>query len=86
MIITLLLALSLGPADPVRSDECLSCHKVGPVSHRVEIAVPKAPPELLVAGRIECTSCHVSHDREASEPYRLRAEQTVLCTGCHKME
>ncbi len=86
MIITLLFALALGPAERVRSADCLSCHDLGPRSHRIGVEVRNAPPEMLVDGRIECTTCHVSHERDTADPFRLRAEPAQLCVTCHRME
>ena len=95
MFFLFLIALTLGPADPVRSEECISCHAVGAASHRVGfVYTPRrglrnAPPELLVDGRVECTTCHVSHDSETSARFRLRVsmdQQVELCTACHDLD
>jgi len=60
-------------------------HPVG-VSYdgaRAELKRP-APRELLVDGRVECTSCHVPHEEESAAAHRLRAESvTALCNNCH---
>ena len=95
MIVPLLLALALGPAEAIRSEECVSCHNVGRITHPVAVeyrprrGLKEAPRELLVGGRIECTTCHVSHERETSEKFRLRVpweQQMELCTACHDLE
>jgi predicted CXXCH cytochrome family protein len=42
--------------------------------------------DLLVDGKVECTSCHEGHDVEAEQRYRLRngLTQTKLCLACHE--
>lgn len=94
MILPLLLALSVGPIEAIRSEECVSCHNIGRITHPVAVeyrpgrGLKPAPRELLVNGRIECTTCHVSHDLETAERYRLRVpweQQAELCTSCHDL-
>lgn len=55
--------------------------------------------DLLVDGRVECTSCHATHEQATSTPYRLRLPDpdaqpvvpgirvvsTSLCVNCHDM-
>lgn len=54
--------------------------------------------DLLVRGRVECSSCHVTHDDETVMPFRLRTrtvaeegmfeyqrEYVALCTACHEL-
>ena len=60
-------------------------HPVGVVydSARSNLKRP-APRELLVDGRVECTSCHVTHEEASAYSRRLRAESTTaLCVSCH---
>ena len=40
---------------------------------------------LLVDGKVECTSCHVSHDDQTDQRYRLRMDENALCLTCHVM-
>lgn len=55
--------------------------------------------DLLVAGRVECSSCHVTHEEETVMPFRLRtrtvldvgtfdyrSEYIALCTSCHQLD
>ena len=42
-----------------------------------------AVASLLVDGRVECTSCHVSHETENDRRYRLRMDENALCLSCH---
>jgi predicted CXXCH cytochrome family protein len=95
MWIVFLLALTFGPADPVRSEECVSCHAVGSASHPVGFVyavrrgLRNPPPGLLVDGRVECTTCHLSHENETSNRFRLRVsmeQQVELCTACHDLD
>lgn len=73
---------------------CNSCHEdhVAYGDHPVGIAYDvtradlrkPAPRELLIDGRVECTSCHVTHEEESVVRFRLRAENaTTLCVSCH---
>jgi len=41
--------------------------------------------DLLVDGRVECSSCHVDHSVATEKPFRLRMDGTVtqLCLACH---
>ena len=60
-------------------------HPVGIVydTSRADLKQP-APRQLLVDGRVECTSCHVTHEDESAVRFRLRAENaTALCISCH---
>lgn len=44
---------------------------------------------LLVDGRIECTTCHYTHEETTGSSFRLRAPEggtyVALCTSCHDM-
>ena len=44
---------------------------------------------LLIDGRVECTTCHYTHDELTGSSFRLRvpegATMTALCTSCHDM-
>lgn len=47
--------------------------------------------DLLLEGRVECISCHIPHEEEATTTHRLRVlkSQTSvakLCLACHQME
>jgi predicted CXXCH cytochrome family protein len=42
--------------------------------------------DMLVSGRVECTSCHVPHETETGRRYRLRAEILPLCRSCHILQ
>lgn len=60
-------------------------HPVGVVydTARADLKRP-APRDLLVDGKVECTSCHVPHEEESAFPHRLRSETTTaLCNSCH---
>ncbi|GEM_PF-3145343 len=41
--------------------------------------------DMLVAGIVECTTCHVSHAVESNVRFRLRNEGffSALCLACH---
>lgn len=41
--------------------------------------------DMLVDGRVECTSCHVDHSVDTDLRYRFRtgADSTRLCRACH---
>jgi len=68
-------------ADRTSADD----HPVGIVydASRPNLKRP-APRELLVDGKVECTSCHVTHEEESAVSHRLRAENmTALCNSCH---
>lgn len=41
--------------------------------------------DMLIDGRVECTSCHVDHSVETDLRYRFRtgADSTRLCRACH---
>lgn len=43
--------------------------------------------DLLVNGRVECTSCHYDHAEATDTKYRLRNDGVFqkLCLGCHDM-
>jgi hypothetical protein len=44
---------------------------------------------LLVEGRVECMTCHYTHEETTASSFRLRipegAAQVALCTSCHDM-
>ena len=43
---------------------------------------------LLVDGRVECSSCHYTHEEYIETPFRLRMvndSYVPLCTSCHDM-
>ena len=45
--------------------------------------------DFLIDGRVECTSCHASHEQEIDSKFRLRLpgeNATALCVSCHKLE
>jgi predicted CXXCH cytochrome family protein len=42
-----------------------------------------AVASLLVDGRVECISCHASHETENDQRYRLRMDENALCLSCH---
>ena len=43
--------------------------------------------DLLVEGNVECSTCHVPHEEETKNPFRMRSRDVVkLCTACHVME
>lgn len=78
-------------------DATTGAHPVGAYTASAESAIrdPRSPSgfgwtiasDFLVDGRIECTSCHVSHDRETKNTYRLRVAENAnaLCTACHAL-
>lgn len=102
-LVVLMLALPLITSDTCLSchrSPALDTH----VSHPSGVAYPRnislkaehAPSgfggtvaeDLLVAGRVECVSCHIEHETETGSDTRdrLRGEVgnvTRLCTGCH---
>lgn len=39
--------------------------------------------DMLVNGRVECQTCHIPHDIETKNAYRLRAQILPLCSSCH---
>jgi hypothetical protein len=43
--------------------------------------------DFLVSGRIECSSCHATHQQETDNRFRLRIaggdNPTALCNACH---
>jgi nitrate/TMAO reductase-like tetraheme cytochrome c subunit len=44
--------------------------------------------DLLVGGKVECASCHIPHEEEATTLHRLRVlktdtSETKLCLACH---
>jgi predicted CXXCH cytochrome family protein len=42
--------------------------------------------DMLVDGRVECTSCHLRHEDSAEYKFRLRTEDaTQLCVICHDL-
>ena len=84
-----MIAIVLMALIAVKSDACLSCHAdtSGAGNHPVGVvfAGPMKPAAkaLLVDGKVECTTCHVTHDEPAELRYRLRAPATTLCVACH---
>ena len=45
--------------------------------------------DFLVNGKVECTSCHATHEQETDGKYRMRIDGdnfTKLCFGCHAGE
>lgn len=102
MLVALVL-LAIGAPEPIGSEACLSCHGALQVSHPVAIEYrmgqhlrPANAPsgfggtvasDFLVGGRVECATCHVSHDTEPqSERMRLRFANERFCTACHVIE
>lgn len=43
------------------------------------------PQGVLIAGRVECTSCHAGHDVNSDRPFRLTKPLTQLCLSCHDL-
>lgn len=42
--------------------------------------------DMLLAGYVECTSCHFTHDEETDTRYRLKTDEEgtrTLCLACH---
>ena len=78
--------------DSCHQDAARDSHPVGidyaaarlanPIRYRPATAVAS----LLVDGRIDCTSCHVSHDGETDRRYRLRMDENALCRSCHVVD
>ena len=60
----------------------------------VGLRAPNAPSglggtvanDMLLNGRVECTSCHLPHETETTHRYRLRAEILPLCKSCHILQ
>jgi hypothetical protein len=46
--------------------------------------------DFLVNGRIECASCHATHEQDTDHKFRLRISDgenpTALCNACHVIE
>lgn len=47
--------------------------------------------DLLLEGKVECTSCHIPHEEETTTLHRLRVlksetSEAKLCLACHRME
>ena len=47
--------------------------------------------DLLLEGKVECVSCHIPHEEEATTLHRLRVlksepTEAKLCLACHQME
>ena len=43
--------------------------------------------DYLVDGKVECVSCHMTHEVETDNPFRLRTRDLVkLCTACHVIQ
>ena len=94
-LLAIALLLSVAP-----SDECLKCHTAAatqahPFAVEYNMArrfasmklKPNPPRELLIDGRVECASCHVTHAEESTQPSRLRGENvTKLCVACHVLD
>jgi predicted CXXCH cytochrome family protein len=48
---------------------------------------PSEAGDDLIDGKVECASCHVTHDVQTDTPYRLRTRDIVkLCTTCHVIQ
>jgi len=41
---------------------------------------------LLVNGRVECVSCHMTHEEATELRFRLRMTENDLCLSCHAVE
>ena len=39
--------------------------------------------DMLVNGKVECQSCHIPHETETTNRFRLRAPILPLCSSCH---
>ena len=45
--------------------------------------------DFLVNGRVECATCHATHEQETDSKFRLRVSgdnPTPLCEACHVLE
>ena len=46
--------------------------------------------DFLVNGRVECASCHATHEQETDNKFRLRIESadnpTAMCIACHVLD
>jgi hypothetical protein len=44
--------------------------------------------DLLIEGMVTCVSCHVDHDEETAEVFRLRIATTYtdMCRACHAID
>ena len=43
--------------------------------------------DYLIDGKVECASCHIPHEEDTDNPFRLRSRDIVkLCTACHVMD
>lgn len=100
MRFVLLLALAAATQVPqVPSDTCIPCHDAAARdSHPYGVVyrpgrigngswLRPGADALLVDGRVECVSCHRTHDEDAGEQKaRLRMTERELCLTCHRVE
>ena len=66
-------ACHVKPFEPVRDQECFSCHAV--VAHHVDIR----SSDVSLFRNEQCTSCHLEH----KQPAALVQRDPRLCTDCH---
>lgn len=89
ILLAVTAAAGVVPPEKIPSARCLSCHDDQRASsHPVGVKVePQRDAELLlVNGRVECTTCHVSHDVETRNEARLRFSGEQYCRSCHVLE
>jgi len=42
--------------------------------------------DMLVNGKVECQTCHIPHEIETTNRFRLRAQILPLCGSCHILQ
>ena len=73
------VAKAMGTSHPVAIDYVQA---IAANSRRYRSAASAS--DYLVDGKVECVSCHLTHDAETENPFRLRTRDIVkLCTACH---
>ena len=92
LFVAVVLAAAGGNAancDSCHAPESRDTHPVGVDYARARLGnlqaykPASAVAALLVDGRVECASCHVSHESATDARYRLRMDENALCLTCH---
>lgn len=45
--------------------------------------------DFLIGGKVECTSCHATHEQETDGKYRMRIagdNNSKMCMACHMLD
>jgi predicted CXXCH cytochrome family protein len=85
------VALCLECHDGSKAPKMESSHPVGIVYATAAAKNPRlrksVSEDLLVDGKVECTTCHLAHEVATKNAFRLRSTDLIkLCTSCHVME